>query len=221
MTTQKPFSDTIIEATTYLRHADPVLAQAIERVGPCTLMPDPNIFEALVDAIISQQISIPAADTIMGRLRRLVPENRIEPHTLLPLTHDDLRGVGLSNAKAHYIQSLLEHITSGQLHLETLDAYDDEEIIQQLCAVKGIGRWSAEMILVFCLGRPDVLPVDDLGFQEAVRQVYGLSERPKPRDLRMRGECWRPYRTFATWYLWAWKERLNGKHRPRTRIVSL
>lgn len=221
MITQKPFSDLVLEATAYLTRVDPVLAQTIQWVGPCTLQPDPNVFEALIDAIISQQISVAAANTFMARLRALVPGGRIERETLITLTYEDLRHVGLSHTKIRYIHNLLEHITNGSLDLDTLVALDDEEIIRQLCAVKGIGRWTAEMVLIFTLGRPDVLPTDDLGFVEAVRRVYELPERPKPRDMSARGELWRPYRTFATWYLWAWKESQNGKHQPRTRIVSI
>lgn len=221
MITQKPFSDLVLEATAYLTRVDPVLAQTIQWVGPCTLQPDPNVFEALIDAIISQQISVAAANTFMARLRALVPGGRIERETLITLTDEDLRHVGLSHTKIRYIHNLLEHITNGSLDLDTLVALDDEEIIRQLCAVKGIGRWTAEMVLIFTLGRPDVLPTDDLGFVEAVRRVYELPERPKPRDMSARGELWRPYRTFATWYLWAWKESQNGKHQPRTRIVSI
>lgn len=221
MTTQKPFSDLVLEATAYLTRVDPVLAQTIQWVGPCTLQPDPNVFEALIDAIISQQISVAAANTFMARLRALIPGGRIERETLIALTYEDLRHVGLSHIKIRYIHNLLEHVSSGSLDLDTLVTLDDEEIIRQLCAVKGIGRWTAEMVLIFTLGRPDVLPIDDLGFVEAVRRVYALPERPKSRDLSARGELWRPYRTFATWYLWAWKERQNGKYRPRTRIVSI
>lgn len=193
----------IAAATTYLSDIDPVLKAVIERVGPCTLKPDPDIFAALVDAIISQQISVKAADAIMARVRAAMPDGRITPANLQDFDFERLRGLGLSTPKARYVQNLVEHVTSGQLELAQLAELDDEAIIEQLTAVKGIGRWTAEMCLIFVLMRPDVLPVDDLGFLEGIRVAYQLPERPSKKDALVRGELWRPYRTFATWYLWA------------------
>lgn len=202
MTIQTVFSDVISAATTYLSEIDPVMRSTIERVGPCTLTPNPDIFNALVDAIISQQISVKAADAILARVRAALPGGMITPEALLPFDHDTLRALGLSMSKARYIRNLMEHVTSGQLQLERLPELDDEEVISQLTAVKGIGQWTAEMMLIFSLGRPDVLPVDDLGFLEGVRVAYQLPARPSKQELRERGELWRPYRTFATWYMW-------------------
>ncbi len=175
----------------------------IERVGPCTLEPDPHIFNALVDAIISQQISVRAADAIMARVRAALPEGKVTPEALLPFDFDRLRTLGLSTPKARYILNLVEQVCSGQLQLEVLSELDDEEIIRQLTAVKGIGRWTAEMCLIFTFGRTDVLPVDDLGFLEGIRAAYQLAARPSKQEARERGELWRPYRTFATWYMWS------------------
>jgi DNA-3-methyladenine glycosylase II len=221
MTTFIPFSDTVAEAIIYLSKVDPIMADTIVQVGPCTLMPNPNIFEALVDAIISQQISVKAADAIMGRVRAALPNALVTPDNLLPFDFDALRALGLSTPKARYIRNLLEHISSGQLQLERLSELDDEEIIRQLTAVKGIGRWTAEMCLIFTLGRPDVLPVDDLGFLEGVREAYSLPTRPTRKELQERGELWRPYRTFATWYMWGLRRLTQRNERERTRIVSL
>ncbi len=193
----------------------------IAEVGPCTLVPQPNIFEALVDAIISQQISVKAADAIMARLRAATPGGAVTPEVLMPFEHEALRAVGLSTPKARYIRNLLEHIQSGELDLESLPELDDETIISKLVAVKGIGRWTAEMILIFALGRPDVLPVDDLGFVEGVRVAYELAERPSRKEVLERGELWRPYRTYATWYMWAVRRLQQKNERERTRIVSL
>jgi DNA-3-methyladenine glycosylase II len=193
----------------------------IERVGLCTLQPDPDIFDALVDAIISQQISVKAADAIMARVRAALPEGKVTPETLRPLDFDRLRALGLSTPKARYIRNLIEHISSEQLQLEHLEELEDEEIITQLTAVKGIGRWTAEMTLIFTFGRADVLPVDDLGFLEGMRVAYQLPERPTKQEARERGELWRPYRTFATWYLWAFRRLATNNERTRTRIVSL
>ncbi len=169
-----PWADLLEAARAHLKKTDSALGAAIERVGPCTLEPDPNIYEALVDAIISQQISVKAADAIMARLRAALPDGIVSPQALLSLDHEALRAVGLSAAKARYVRDLTERVASGALQLERFDELDDEAVIEQLVAVKGIGRWTAEMILIFSLGRPDVLPVDDLGFAEGVRQLYGL-----------------------------------------------
>lgn len=218
---QNPFTDVVTTATAYLSEVDPVMRATIERVGPCTLQPDPDIFNALVDAIISQQISVKAADAIMARVRAALPEEKVTPEALLPFDFDRLRTLGLSTPKARYIRNLVEHVSSGQLQLETLSELDDEEIISQLIAVKGIGRWTAEMSLIFTFGRADVLPVDDLGFLEGVRVAYQLPARPSKQELRERGELWRPYRTFATWYMWGLRRLTLQNERPRTRIVSL
>jgi DNA-3-methyladenine glycosylase II len=221
MSAQVPFTNVITEATAYLRGIDPVMRATIELVGPCTLQPDPDVFGALVDAIISQQISVKAADAIMARVRAALPEGQVTPENLASLDFERLRSLGLSTSKARYVLNLVEHIQSGQLQLERLQELEDEEVIEQLTAVKGIGRWTAEMCLIFVLGRPDVLPVDDLGFLEGVRVAYQLAERPGKQEVRERGELWRPYRTFATWYMWALRRVTVKNERPRTRIVSL
>ncbi len=218
---QIPFDTIIATAIAYLSDIDPVMRAAIERVGPCTLKPDPDVFEALIDAIISQQISVKAADAIVERVRAATSGGKITPEALQALEHEELRALGLSTPKANYVRNLLEHIKSGQLDLQRLAELDDETIIQQLVAVKGIGRWTAEMILIFSLGRPDVLPVDDLGFVEGVRVAYELPVRPTRKEMLARGELWRPYRTFATWYMWGLRRLAQRNERERTRIVSL
>jgi DNA-3-methyladenine glycosylase II len=201
------------------------MALAIERVGPCTLVPNPHLFETLVDAIISQQISVKAADAIMGRLRRAALGEEgglVTPESLLALEEDSLRAAGLSPQKIRYLRDLTERVTDGRLDLARISKLDDEAVIEELVKVKGIGRWTAEMMLIFSLGRPDVLPVDDLGFLEGVREAYALEKRPTPKEMRERGEQWRPYRTFATWYMWGVRRlALKIAQRERTRIVSL
>ena len=220
-TIQEPYQNILARATAYLSEIDPVMRAVIERVGACTLLPSSNVFEALIDAIISQQISVKAADAFVGRLRAALPGGQITPETLMPFEVDALRSIGLSTPKANYVRNLLEHISSGQLDLERLPELDDEEVISQLVAVKGIGRWTAEMILIFSLWRPDVLPVDDLGFLEGVREAYDLPARPTKKEALQRGELWRPYRTFATWYMWAVRRLAQRNEREKTRIVSL
>ncbi len=221
MTAQPSFSNIIAVAATYLSDIDPTMRSTIELIGPCTLQPDPDVFEALVDAIISQQISVKAADAIVARLRAALPEKKITSAALQPLEHDALRALGLSTPKAKYIRNLTERVNSGQLDLEQLVSKDDESVIKELTAVPGIGRWTSEMILIFCLARPDVLPVDDLGFLEGVREAYNLPARPTRKEMLARGEVWRPYRTFATWYMWAFRRLSQQNGRTRTRIVSL
>jgi DNA-3-methyladenine glycosylase II len=147
MSVQIPFANVIAAATEYLSEVDPVMRATIELVGPCTLQPDPDVFSALVDAIISQQISVKAADAIMARVRAALPEGKVTPENLASLDFERLRALGLSTPKARYVLNLVEHIQSGQLQLERLQEMEDEEVINQLTAVKGIGRWTAEMCL--------------------------------------------------------------------------
>ncbi len=189
----------------HLSGVDAVLADAIMRVGPCTLAPNPNTFETLVDAIISQQISGKA----------------VTAAALSALDHDGLRSAGLSTPKARYVYDLTERVTRGQLNLDELHTLDNEAVITRLIEVKGIGRWTAEMILMFSLGRLDVLPLDDLGFIEGVRAAYHLEQRPTRQQLLERGEVWRPYRSIATWYIWALRRLSQNTMSARTRIVSL
>jgi DNA-3-methyladenine glycosylase II len=164
---------------------------------------EPNYFAALVSAILGQQISVAAASAIRARLAaRVGAERPLSPEALLALSYEDLRAVGLSHAKAVYVADLAGQVASGAVDLARIDALPDEAAIAELTRVKGIGRWTAEMFLMFSLGRPDVLPVDDLGFRAAAQRQYGLAERPTAVALRALAEPWRPYRTFGTWYLW-------------------
>ncbi len=225
MTTLTPWEELVSTATAYLSEKDPVMALSIERVGACTLIPNPHLFETLVDAIISQQISVKAADAIMGRLRKAAlgeAGGLVTPESLLALEEAELRAAGLSPQKMRYLRDLTERVSDGRLDLARISKLDDEEVIEELVKVKGIGRWTAEMMLIFSLGRADVLPVDDLGFLEGVREAYSLERRPTPKEMRALGEQWRPYRTFATWYMWGVRRlALNIAQRERTRIVSL
>ncbi|MDQ6660278.1 MAG: DNA-3-methyladenine glycosylase [Chloroflexota bacterium] len=202
MPTLTSWSDALATAIAYLQQSDPVMAQAIARIGPCTLQPNPNLYETLIDAIISQQISVKAADAILARVRASLPDGSITPQTVIVHEHETLRALGLSTPKARYIRDLTERIISGQLDLVQLEHLDDEEVIIELTKVKGIGRWTAEMMLIFSLGRLDVLPVDDLGFIDGVRDSYQLAERPIRKEMFAYGEQWRPYRSIATWYMW-------------------
>ena len=187
----------------HLRAVDPALGRAIDAVGPFRLTLERNLFFALVDAIMSQQLSVKAAATILERVRRLsAPEPFPTPARLLATPDEELRRAGCSRAKALYLKDLSARIVDGSLDLDRLRAMPDEEVVAALVAVKGIGRWTAEMFLIFSLGRLDVWPVDDLGIVIAVQDLYTLPARPKPKELRALGERWGPYRTMASWYLW-------------------
>ena len=186
-----------------LLRRDPVLAALIRKHGVCGLASAQRAdhFSALVRAITGQQLSTKAASTIYARLAALMPGG-VTPAALSALTNDQLRGVGMSRQKITYFRDLCDKALSGVVPLDALDTMTDEEVIAALTEVKGIGRWSAEMFLMFRLHRPDVLPVDDLGIVNAVKNVYRLRKRPNADRIRKIGEAWRPYRSVASWYLW-------------------
>ena len=193
-------------AMRHLGRADPVLARVIDRVGPCTLHPRRDYFVVLCKAIFTQQISTAIATILFNRFRDLFPQRRPTPPRVLEVLTDGdeqaLRGCGLSRQKRAYLIDLARHFVDGRIPTRRLSRMDDEQVIEALVGVKGIGRWTAEMFLIFTLNRPDVLPVDDLGLREGVRALYGLDERPLASALIARGEAWRPYRSIATWYVW-------------------
>jgi len=193
-------------ARRHLMRTDPKLAAIIKRVGPCELhaVAPKDPFEALCMSIASQQLSTKAADTIFRRFCDLFPpDRRPSPQRVMTLTDDEIRGVGFSRPKAGFIKDLAAHVLDGRLDLPGLTQHPDEEVMRQLVGVKGIGRWTAEIFLMFRLGRPDILPADDLGLMNAVHRAYRLRKRPDPKRLRKIGEAWRPYRSVASWYLWA------------------
>ncbi|HLL45172.1 MAG TPA: DNA-3-methyladenine glycosylase [Longimicrobiaceae bacterium] len=191
------------EAVAHLRAADPVLRDVIDRVGTFEISMERDLWWALVDAISSQQLSVRAAATIVGRLHALGVEGRPPtPEEVLALPDETLRGAGLSRAKTAYVRDVAARWLDGSLRQHEVPGLPDEEVIATLTQVKGIGRWTAEMILVFCLDRPDVLPVDDLGIRVAARRWYALPERPGKDELERIAEPWRPFRTLASRYLW-------------------
>jgi DNA-3-methyladenine glycosylase II len=188
-----------------LMRRDPVLAKAIKAIGPCLLADRQrkDHLTALCGAIVSQQLSTRAAATIFGRFQALFPGSTIPGAGAIAALDDAaLRAVGLSGQKVGYLRDLCARLSDGRLVLDELDALDDEAVIERLVAVKGFGRWTAEMFLMFRLHRPDVLPVGDLGIVSAVQRLYGLRKRPDAKRLTKLGESWRPYRSVACWYLW-------------------
>ncbi len=192
----------------HLKRADPVLAEVIAAVGT---LPDAregrpdrdDHYGALVRAIVGQQLSVSAARAIYGRLTARFHDRPPTPEQILADEPEELRAAaGLSRAKVSYLRSLAEHALTGELELERLDELDDEQVIAELVAVKGIGLWSAQMFLMFHLERPDVLPVGDLGIRRAIERVYGLEALPDPIAMEQIAQPWRPYRTLACRYLW-------------------
>jgi DNA-3-methyladenine glycosylase II len=207
-------------AVDHLRRADPVLSLIIEQVGSYSLKRRPEKFQALVRAIIFQQLAGKAAQSIYERFVGLFPSTRFpSPAGVLEVGEADLRRIGLSRQKTAYIRDLASHIVAGTLSFQRFPRMDDEEIIAELTRVKGIGRWTAEMFLIFNLGRPDVLPVDDLGIRNGVMRAYGLEKPPRAAELRQLGEPWRPYRTVATWYIWQSTRIVIPDGQPTRRVV--
>ena len=192
-------------ARRHLMKCDPTLRDVIKRVGPCRLhaVAPRDAFEALCMSIASQQLSIKAADTIFGRFRDLFPRRHPTPELVMTLSDARIRACGFSHAKVSFVKDLAAHVLDGRLDLKALKRHPDDEVLRQLVAVKGIGRWTAEIFLMFRLGRPDILPADDLGLMNAVHRAYKLRTRPDAKTLRQMGERWRPHRSVAAWYLWA------------------
>ena len=193
-----------VRARRMLARRDPVIGSLMRKHGACGLADaqhtDP--FHALLRAIVSQQLSTKAAATIAARFDGLYG-GPPTPAQVMATSDDQLRAVGFSGQKISYVRDLCHRITDGVLPLAALDVMSDEEVIETLTQVKGIGRWTAEMFLMFRLHRPDVLPVGDLGIVKAVQKAYGLRKVPTPERLTRIGEAWRPYRSIACWYLWA------------------
>ncbi|NJR66124.1 MAG: DNA-3-methyladenine glycosylase 2 family protein [Leptolyngbyaceae cyanobacterium CRU_2_3] len=195
-----------------LKQADPILATAIDRVGDCLLNQEPRtgtLLDSLSQSIIYQQLSGKAAAAIHRRFLQLYPDLlSLTPEAILNTPDEVMRGAGLSRAKVLYIKDLAQNIASGLPAIAELESLDDESIIRLLTQVKGIGRWTVQMLLMFRLHRWDVLPVDDLGIRTAIRHLYQLEDLPNRKTVEKIGSLWKPYRTIACWYLW---RSLDGK----------
>jgi DNA-3-methyladenine glycosylase II len=192
-------------ARRHLMRRDPRLREVIKLIGACELhkVPARPPFVALSYAIASQQLSVKAADTIFNRFCDLFPPERLpDPARLIAMDADSVRAVGFSRSKVTFLKDLAGHVVERRLLLDEFHQLSDEEVLQALTAVKGIGRWTAEVFLVFPLGRLDVFPADDLGLVKAVQQVDGLRKRPSRERLLEIAERWQPYRSVAAWYLW-------------------
>ncbi len=205
-------------ARQYLSAADPVLAALIARGAPIGPRAHEDLYLALLRAIVSQQISTKAAAAIWGRFRALFkPEGYPEPRILLEMSDDDLRQVGLSRQKAGYLKAIAEHNERGLLAYEHLAGLSEEAFTAHLTAIRGVGRWTAQMLQMFALDQPDVFAEGDLGLQNAMRRLYGLETtgRALQKEMLARAEAWRPYRTLACKYLWQSLEQ-QGEWEPLT-----
>jgi DNA-3-methyladenine glycosylase II len=194
-----------------LAAADPVMSDLVERLGPMSVAerrkrrgqpPRDDPYVALVRAVVGQQLSTKAARTIYERLVALFDDGVPSPEQLLAADEDALRGAGLSGRKVEYLRDLATHVIDGELELDRLNELSDSEVIDEIVAVRGLGQWTAEMFLMFHLGRPDVVSGGDLGIRRAIQIEYGLDEPPSPEEVVERAEAWRPHRSLACIYLW-------------------
>jgi DNA-3-methyladenine glycosylase II len=199
-------SERLKQAVRHLRKVDPAMRRVIDHVGPCTLKCERDRFWMLVRSIISQQISTAAARTVRNRVVALVEtrsgSKRVAPASLLALDVDELRSAGCSQRKAEYMLDLADKVESGEIQLSTIGRLSNEEIIESLIEVRGIGRWTAEMFLMFSLGRLDVFPVDDLGVRNGILKLYGLENTTSHTEFRAIAEPWSPYASIGSWYCW-------------------
>jgi DNA-3-methyladenine glycosylase II len=197
----------------YLKRIDPVLARVIEIVGPCRiqLRTEGTHFQALTRAIVFQQLSGKAAGTILSRFNALYPDDSPAPEAVLATNDEQMRAVGLSRQKIAYLRDLSLKVETGALPLDAVEHMADDDLIEHLVQVKGIGRWTAQMFLMFRLGRSDVLPELDLGVQNAIRRAYRMRKRPTPKQVKRIGAKWSPHSSVACWYLWRSLENGDGQ----------
>ena len=188
---------------------DPRLEAAVREVGEYDIRLDSDKYESLVQAIITQQLSGKASGAITARLKAMYGGALPSPADVLATSDEDLRAAGLSRGKVSYIKGISELVESGGLDLDSLEKMPDDDVVAALTAVKGVGRWTAEMFLIFTLGRLDVLPVGDLGLRKGIKMVYSTRTLPTAAEATRIAERWRPYRTVATWYLWKYQHMLD------------
>jgi DNA-3-methyladenine glycosylase II len=185
-----------------LSKADRLLANVIRDVGPFALKTEPGGYDVLVRSILSQQISTAAARTIRTRLQELLPSQKIAAKAIDALSNEQLQSVGISRQKQSYLRDLTRCTLDGTINFRTIVSQPDEDVIETLTQVKGIGRWTAQMYLMFSLGRLDVFAVGDLGIRNAMKSLYGLNEKPTIAELENIARTWAPHRSIASWYLW-------------------
>jgi len=189
------------KAINHLKHSDPVLSAIIERVGACRMEYGEPAFSSLAEAIVYQQLNGKAAVTIFNRFADLAGRP-LTPQGILKLSAEQMRGAGLSKQKLSYLRDLAAKTQSGELDFAKLPDLSDDEAIEHLTQVKGIGVWTAHMFLMFALRRPNVLPTGDFGVRMAIKKHYRKRKLPKPEQMEKIAKCWEPYRSVACWYLW-------------------
>ncbi len=195
------------QATHHLRQSDPVLARIMKSAPPFNLRLQRGYFRFLVKAIMYQQLAGPAARTIFNRFKALYPDKNFPTAQDIAQTSDQkLRSAGLSRQKISYLRDLSQKSLNGTLKLKGYTRMTDEEVLQNVTTVKGIGTWTGQMLLIFSLGRLDILPTGDWGFVKGVRDAYGFKSAPQPRTIEKLAKKWKPYRSVATWYLWHFKD---------------
>ncbi len=207
---QTLFQESLRGAERHLSRRDPFLRKIVKKHGPCLLRPHTRYFETLVDAIISQQLSTKVAEVIVNRFKALYSPARFPtPAQILTTPNETLRAVGMSNGKVSFIKDLAAKTEGGAIKLNRFSRMSDEEIVEMLTGVKGIGVWTVHMFLIFSLGRLDVLPVGDLGIRRAVERAYGFDHLPDAAEIERIAEenGWRPYCSVASWFLWrGWED---------------
>lgn len=199
------FDERLKKAVRHLKRNDKKLAEVIKKVGHCTLKPQTAPFESIIDAIISQQLSMYSAQAIFNRfINYFTTKNFPEPEDIIKANTEDLRQIGISYAKIRSIKDLSEKVLAGEIHLEKFNELSDAEIINELIKVKGIGRWTAHMFLIFSLGRMNVLPTEDLGIRKGIQILYRLRNLPDEKKVKLIAQKnnWSPYCSIASWYIW-------------------
>lgn len=196
-------------AMTFLARNDQVLSQLIARVGPCTLGPADDHFGKLCSSIIAQQLSVKAASTIKSRFTTLVG-NEVVPHRILQLADDEFRSIGVSGQKTSFIKGLASHFIENSGAWNELPSLETSQAKKFLCSVRGIGDWTADMFLIFTLFRLDILPVGDVGLQNAIKKFYELPAKPDAREMAAIAANWGEYSSVASWYLWRAYDALNA-----------
>jgi len=189
------------EAILHLKQSDPILSEIIDRVGEYAIRFREPDFETLVKSIVFQQLSGRVAGVIFERVAKAAG-GKVTPENILKMRASRMRALGLSTQKTAYIRDLARHTRDGNVVFEELHTLGDQEVIERLTQVKGIGVWTVHMFLIFALQRLDVLPTGDLGIRNAIRKAYGLAELPSPAEMERLADGWRPYCTVASWYLW-------------------
>jgi len=192
-------------AVTYLAGVDPQLAPIIARAGAANIVPNKNYYQALVESIISQQLSVKAASTILRRFLELFPGDAFPtPGMILEKDIETLRSVGLSRQKGNYIQDLAVKVIEQTVRFNHLDTLSNEAVVAELTQIKGVGIWTVHMFLIFCMGRLDVLPTGDLGIKNGIYALYQLEEKPTPDEIAVIAQTnqWHPYESVASWYIW-------------------